>query len=384
MSLLSFSPAQDWLQLWHIAHQSSRSISQLLSVFASPAAALKASPDRWRELDIVTAQIQRFSQWQSGVNSALTQEIDQKISADLHWCSHEGQGLIAIDHADYPSLLKEIADPPPLLFWKGDFTLLNLPQIGIVGTRHPSLTGKNDATAFAQELSQCGLVITSGLARGIDAAAHEGALKNKGKTIAVLGTGVDQVYPRENKILFSRIVNEGGLLLSEFCPGTPPLAQHFPRRNRIISGLSVGTLVIEAAPDSGSLITAKLAAEQGRLVWALPGSRHHLPARGCLQLIREGASLVVDATQILSDLPAMTGWLREQCHLSPSIKERPLPSHLSTTAKHLLEVLGSDCRHADWLIDITGQPASQVLRELMLLEVSGLIATVPGGYERIQ
>lgn len=384
MPTFSSHSARDWLTLWYIVNQSSRSISLLRSVFATPAAALAADCEIWRELHLSATPINRLRQWKNAQHTGLSQEIDDTINRDLRWCESDQQGLLTIDHPDYPALLKEAADPPPLLFWKGNFNLLNLPQISIVGTRHPSLTGKSDAATFAGELSQSGLVITSGLARGIDASAHEGALRHHGGTIAVLGSGINHIYPRENRALFEKIVTQNGLLLSEFCPDTPPLAAHFPRRNRIISGLSLGTLVIEATPDSGSLITAKLAAEQGRLVWALPGSRHHLPAHGCLQLIREGATLVMDSAQVLADLPAMTGWLREQCEATPTPAAAPLPSHLSTTAKQLLDALGSDCRHADWLIDVTGHPAAQVLRELMMLEVSGLIAAVPGGYERLR
>lgn len=383
MTTLSSSPAADWLQLWQLVQQSHRSISQLLFVFSSPAEALKADASLWRGAGVAPAHAQRLALWQQGKDPELDRAVNEDILKTLAWCEQPDHGLIVVDHDDYPILLRETADPPPLLFWRGNASLLDLPQIAIVGTRHPSLTGKNDAAAFAEALARQGLVITSGLARGIDAAAHAGALKANANTIAVLGAGADVVYPKENRQLFERIAQEGGLLLSEYRPGTPPLAAHFPRRNRIISGLSSGTLVVEAAPESGSLITARLAAEQGRMVWALPGSRHHVQAQGCLQLIREGATLVTDTTQIVADLPPMTNWLREQCQPSQEMVTEVLPA-LSTTAQQLLEALGCDCRHADWLIQTTGQPPAKVLRELMMLEVSGLIAAVPGGYERIQ
>lgn len=382
MTLASSAPAADWLQLWRLLHQSQRSMAALLSVFPSPGDALRASPAQWRQAGVAPAQAQRLERWQRGDDPELQRDMQEGTMAALHWCETHGQGLLAIDHADYPALLREIPDPPPLLFWRGNPALLDLPQLAIVGSRQPSLAGKTDAATLAQELAAAGLVITSGLARGIDAAAHEGALAAGGRTVAVLGTGVDQVYPRGNRQLFERIVAEDGLLLSEYQPGTLPLAPHFPRRNRLISGLCLGVLVVEAAPESGSLITARLAAEQGRLVWALPGSRHHPQSRGCLQLIREGATLVTDTRQMLADLPPMTGWLRQQCE-APAHPNRP-PVELSPTARALLDALGCECRHADWLIDATGQPPALALRELTMLEMAGLVAAVPGGYERLR
>lgn len=382
MTLVSSAPAADWLRLWRLLHQSQRSMAALLSVFPSPGDALRGSPAQWRQAGVAPAQAQRLERWQRGDDPELQRDMQEGSLAALHWCETPGQGLLAIDHADYPALLREIPDPPPLLFWRGNPALLDLPQLAVVGSRQPSLAGKTDAATLAQELAAAGLVITSGLARGIDAAAHEGALAAGGRTVAVLGTGVDQVYPRGNRQLFERIVAEDGLLLSEYQPGTLPLAPHFPRRNRLISGLCLGVLVVEAAPESGSLITARLAAEQGRLVWALPGSRHHPQSRGCLQLIREGAMLVTDTRQMLADLPPMTGWLRQQCE-APALPNRP-PVELSPTARALLDALGCECRHADWLIDATGQPPALALRELTALEMAGLVAAVPGGYERLR
>lgn len=384
MTLLTSSAAEDWLRLWRITHQSSRHVALLLKIFSSPRQALQASSHEWQQLGIAPALVARLHAWQVGDDPDLQREMQEGVVADLHWCEQNGQGLLASDHPDYPVTLREVVDAPALLFWRGDIALLNTPQVAIVGTRHPTLTGARDAALFANDLARAGLTVTSGLARGIDAAAHEGALSAKGKTIAVLGTGPDRFYPKENRALQERIVAEGGLLLSEYRPTTAPLPQYFPQRNRIISGLSLGVLVIEAAPDSGSLITAKQAAEQGRLVWALPASRHQAQSRGCLQLIREGATLVTNPQEILADLPPMIGWL--QCSGLAGGEEKQgqsLPAGLSSSARQLLETMGSECRHADWLVESTGQSPALVLRELMMLEMSGLVASVPGGYERV-
>jgi DNA processing protein len=373
------APAVDWLRLWRLVQQSAPSTQKLLRHFESPTRALAASPVEWRALGVAPARAERLASWQYGDAPDLDRELDEGVAADLAWCEAPGQSLLAIDSPDYPALLREIPDPPPLLFLKGDPALLYLPQIAVVGSRHPSLTGKSDAEAFAGELARAGLLINSGMARGIDAAAHVGALRAGCKTLAVLGTGADRPYPRENTKLYQSIVNNGGLIVSEFLPGTLPLALHFPRRNRVISGLSLGVLVVEAAPESGSLITARLAAEQGRMVWALPGSRHNVQAQGCLKLIREGVSAVTEVGQILADLPPMLGLLYEQLN-TPVAPAKPV---LDQELKLVLSALSQEPRHADWVISATGQPPAQVLRALSRLEVAGLIAAVPGGYERL-
>ncbi len=384
MTVSTFAPATDWLRLWCLVHQSHRSTALLLQEFSSPTDALTASPSDWRRLGIAPGQAQRLAHWQQENDPALLREMQEGVLAKLHWCEQPGHTLLAQDHEDYPALLREIPDPPPLLFLRGNSMLLGLPQLAIVGSRKPSLAGRSDAAAFARELAEAGLVITSGMARGIDACAHEGTLNAGGQTVAVLGTGADRAYPRENTGLYDRLVAEGGLIVSEFLPGTLPLAPHFPRRNRIISGLSLGVLVVEAAPESGSLITARMAAEQGRTVWALPGSRHHPQAQGCLKLIREGATAVVNTAQILSDLPPMTGWLREQVTARDNSSSATTQTRLSVEATQVLDALGCECRHADWLIQATGQKPAQVLRLLVELELGGHVAAVAGGYERLR
>lgn len=377
------SPARlaDWLRLWRLAQQAPSVIHKLLTQFDGPGAALSAAPAEWRMLGVGSTSCDRLASWQYGDDLALTRELEEGMAADLAWCEGAGQAVLPLEHPDYPPLLREIPDPPPLLFVKGDQSLLGLPQLAVVGTRHPSLTGRGDAEAFAAALARAGLIITSGMARGIDAAAHVGALRAEGRTVAVLGTGADRPYPRENTKLYQGIVQQGGVIVSEFLPGTLPLAHHFPRRNRIISGLSLGTLVVEAAPESGSLITARLAAEQGRMVWALPGSIHNVQAQGCLKLIREGVTAVTNVDQILADLPPMLAVMRTQLE-SP---ERPGEARPTMAAEErvVLDALGQERRHPDWIIQATGQPPSAVLRILSQLEVAGLVAAVPGGYERL-
>ncbi len=218
----------------------------------------------------------------------------------------DNRHLITLHDARYPTLLREIDDAPPMLFIQGDPTILNLPQIAIVGSRNPSASGRQTATDFAHFLASAGLAITSGLADGIDGAAHQGALETKNSTLAVTGTGLDRVYPAKHRELAHRIAEQGALI-SELPPGTPPIPANFPRRNRIISGLSLGTLVVEAAQKSGSLITARLATEQGREVFAIPGSIHNPLARGCHALIRQGAKLVETAGDILEELAPLLG-----------------------------------------------------------------------------
>lgn len=374
-------PVEDWLRLWRLVQQSSLSVHKLLGQFAGPAEALAASPAEWRGLGVSPERADRLAGWQYGDDAALRKELDEGVAADLAWCQAPANALISLGHPDYPRLLQEIPDPPPLLFLTGDAALLALPQLAVVGTRHPSLAGRADAEAFAGDLARAGLVITSGMARGIDAAAHVGALRAGGRTVAVLGTGADRPYPRENTRLYQHIAEQGGLVVSEFLPGTLPLAQHFPRRNRIISGLSLGTLVVEAAPESGSLITARLAAEQGRLVWALPGSIHNVQARGCLKLIREGVTPITETGQILADLPPMLELLRTQ--LAEAVPRRAPAVAVEAEQGLILEALGQERRHPDWLIQTTGQTPASVLRALSQLEIAGLVAAVPGGYERV-
>lgn len=280
-----------------------------------------------------------------------------------------GIDVLGLDHADYPVLLSAIPDPPPALWIKGERTGLTLPQLGIVGSRHASRSGIQLAYDFAASLAQSGVIACSGLALGIDAAAHQACVDLTKPTVAVLGTGVDRIYPRRHQRLADQILSCGGVLVSEYPPGTAPLQRHFPRRNRIISGLSIGTLVVEAAVRSGSLITARLALEQGREVFAIPGSIHNPLSRGCHALIREGATLVETVGQVIEELGSLLGQLAEPVRDSPSPAEPVLAPEL----ERLLEHIGWEPIWLDHLALRSGLAVPQLQAMLMQLEMDGLI-----------
>ncbi len=307
-----------------------------------------------------------------------------EVDADLAWLgSQPDRHLVALTDARYPRLLAEIPDPPPALFVQGDCSLLADPQIAIVGSRNPTAGGRDNAQEFAGALARTGLIVTSGLAAGIDAAAHCGALEAGGPSIAVLGTGPDRVYPASNLELARRIAHQGALV-SELPPGTGVKAGHFPRRNRLISGLCLGTLVVEATLRSGSLITARLALEQGREVFAVPGSIHNPLARGCHRLIREGAKLVETAQDVLAELASLIEILQ-----IPT--DRPDPGHripateaLDPDYQRLLESIGFDPVGVDVLVTRTGLSAEALASMLLLLELQGHVSSSPGGrYSRV-
>ncbi len=278
-----------------------------------------------------------------------------------------GGTMLVYGAPDYPALLAEIPDPPPLLFVAGNRALLDQPQLAVVGSRNASRTGVALAESFARDLAQRGLCITSGLAWGVDSASHRGALAGGGGTIAVLGTGIDVVYPRRNQALYEQVLAEG-LLVSEFAPGTPPRREQFPQRNRVISGLSLGVLVVEAAVRSGSLITARFALEQGREVFAIPGSIHNPLARGCHRLIREGAALVESAQDILD---AWVGWLPPAlAELETCAAEVPA---LEPGQQRLLNALGFDPLPLDKLSDQCRVTVDELLPDLLTLELEGWV-----------
>lgn len=295
------------------------------------------------------------------------------IETDLAWAKAPGHHLIAWGDAAYPPLLAVLDDAPPALFVAGDPALLSLPQIAIVGSRNPSPTGREIAGEFAAFLAAAGFTVTSGLALGIDGAAHAGALDAGGKTVAVMGTGPDRIYPRRHLELAERI-NASGALVTEFPPGMPPLAENFPRRNRIISGLSRATLVIEAALGSGSLITARLAAEQGREVFAVPGSIRSPLARGCHALIREGAGLVErpsDMLEALGSVPLPPATPAETAGAVTA--SAPDPDY-----RILLDAIGYHPVTADTLSERTGLTSQAVSSMLLILELQGEIEALPG------
>ena len=305
------------------------------------------------------------------------------VDTSLAWAQQPDCHIIALHDSAYPTLLKEIPDPPPLLFVRGDHSLLGLPQLAMVGSRNPSAGGKQLAHDFAASLSRHGLIITSGLALGIDAASHQGALDTGGKTIAVAGTGLDRIYPARHRELGHQIVEQGALI-SEFPPGTPPVAHNFPRRNRIISGLSLGTLVVEAALKSGSLITARLAAEQNREVFAIPGSIHNPLAKGCHTLIQMGAKLITEVNDILDELDPLARFAyahfpsnnvaasgAETDPKSPPFNDFPL-----------LENMGFEPISIDELVERSGLTAEAVSAMLLTMELQGIVTSSGGMYSR--
>lgn len=317
----------------------------------------------------------------SGLSVSYLQTPDwQAVEDDLRWLALPNCHAVTLQDAAYPPLLKQISDPPLVLFIQGDPALLAAQQLAIVGSRNPTAAGEQTAAEFAQHLAGVGLTITSGLAVGIDAAAHRGALSGGGHTIAVAGTGLDRVYPARHRELAHEIANCGALV-SEFPPGTPPRPEHFPRRNRLISGLSLGTLVVEAAPQSGSLITARLAAEQGREVFAIPGSIHNPLARGCHNLIRQGAKLVETTQDILEELGAL--YERGERRSLPGTTESP-GEDKPQEIRNLLDHIGFEPTGVDTLVERSGLTADLVSSMLVVLELHGQIVSAPGGlYTRI-
>ena len=316
---------------------------------------------------------QIFAAGRQAARSVIGQRADllfdfdpsEAVDRTMAWASHPGQTILTLGDEAYPQSLLEIADPPNVLYVRGNSALLQKRGLAIVGSRNATPQGLQTAESFAKALAAKGLCIISGLALGIDAAAHRGALATGGETIAVIGTGADRMYPARNKELALAIA-ERGAIVSEFPLGTPVMSANFPRRNRIISGLSRGVLVVEAAPESGSLITARLAGEQGREVFAIPGSIHSPVARGCHKLIKQGAKLVETANDVLEELG----------HFLPP--DTPTASPSVSSASPVLTALGHDPCSLDELLERTGLSTDLLLGELLTLELSGEVATLPG------
>jgi len=309
----------------------------------------------------------------------LTSPDEALLRSDLEWIETSGVRLILCTDAAYPPLLAQTAQAPPVLFVLGSVEALHSPQLAMVGSRNPTAAGRKTAQDFAAWFASAGLTITSGLAVGVDAASHEGALRVGGITVAVFGTGLDAVYPSENAPLAARI-REHGALVSEFPPRTRPSQRNFPQRNRIISGLSHGTLVVEATHRSGSLVTARWAAEQGREVFAIPGSIHSPLSRGCHKLIRDGAKLVEAADDVLSELQIP---FYKQRVMRTTVAERGVAG-LDKEYEMLLDALGFEPATIDVLAARTGLPGESLASMLLILELEGCVAALPGGrYDRI-
>jgi len=337
------------LRLHRLPQLGPRRFQMLLDAFGSASAAICAPASAWRALGLPAAcgEARRSPEVREGASHALA------------WLERPGQHLLMWDQPGYPALLAELPDAPPLLFVAGDPWILEKPQLAMVGSRRASTPGMDTATAFSRSLAAAGFVITSGLALGIDGAAHRAALEVGGQTVGVLGTGLEKFYPQRHRALADAMIAQGSAVVSEFPLDAGPHASHFPRRNRIISGLSLGVLVVEASVASGSLITARLAAEQGREVYAIPGSIHHPGARGCHQLIRDGAVLVETIEHILE---ALRGWQA----LPLSTAGRPAqPDH------PLLSLLHAAPQTSEALSDASGWALPKVLATLTELEVDG-------------
>jgi len=327
---------------------------------------------------------------QAGLSDEAIEAIrnpDQDLLAsDSDWLGQPGHHLITWDSDRYPALLRDLSSPPAALFVDGDPEALWQPQIAIVGSRNPTRGGLDNARAFATELSHRGLTITSGMASGIDSAAHEAALSAGGLTVAVTGTGLDRVYPATGRGLAEKICRQGALV-SEFPLGTPARREHFPSRNRIISGLSLGVLVVEAGLNSGTLITARLAGNQGRDVFAIPGSIHNPMSKGCHRLIREGARLVENVNQIIEEIAPLAGQLASQLQSQLQFTD---PGELEVAAEDpqleldpeyrlLWSHLGFDPKPVDAIIEQSGLTARAVSAMLLMLELRGMAEAHPGG-----
>ncbi len=359
------SSLRDWLALNRLKGFGPKKILTLLQAFGSPQQVFNASSANLKS---------------SGLSSSAIEQIrtaDRACKEDLDWLNaHPRHHIVTLEDKRYPTLLKELTDPPLLLYVNGDPDLLSLPQIAIVGSRLATPGGLVIAREFSRSLASAGLVITSGLALGVDAAAHSGALEAGGKTIAVLGTGPDRIYPAKHLSLAEQIV-ENGAIVSEFIPGTRPRKENFPRRNRVISGLAVGVLVVEAAKRSGSLITARFAMEQGKEVFAIPGSIKNPQTKGCHTLIREGARLVESVEDIVEELGPMFAVLVPAENDRSS--EEKLNHESGTQHRLVMDILGYDPVSVDQIVERTGLTASDVSSILLELELEGDVCSQAGG-----
>jgi DNA processing protein len=366
----SFSePARFWLALIRAPGIGVAHGTRLLEMFGGPQAALEAGRTGWRAAGISAEAC-----------AGLLEPDWAGVEQDLQWLSGGGRQLITRDDPRYPSRLLETADAPLALFCHGDPALLQRPQLAVVGARTATPSGLETAEAFAAELTRHGLLITSGLALGVDGAAHRGALAADGATLAVCGTGLDRVYPARHRELAHDIAVRG-LLVSEFPTGTPPLSENFPRRNRVISGLSLGVLVVEAALQSGSLITARMALEQGREVFAIPGSIHSPLSRGAHALIRQGAKLTESVHDILEELAPIVNNSGE----SAATAAPGTASITDPMQQRILEALGFEATPVDVLVERLSLSVETLSPALLALELQGRIASAPGGaWQRVR
>lgn len=371
----------DDLSYWLALHKASgigpATFNQLFEHFPNPDV-LFNSPEALKELDLTPAR-------RSAVQKAIQEPDWKAVEQELQWAETAENHILLLSHSKYPELLKQIHAPPPLLFVKGQLDVLNDIQLAMVGSRNPSADGHETAWQFAHHLAQGGMVITSGRALGIDAQSHYGALKANGKSIAVAGTGLDRIYPARHKELAWQLIEQGAII-SEYPLGTGPMKHNFPQRNRIISGLSVGTLVVEAALKSGSLITAQTALEQAREVFAIPGSIHNPLTRGCHQLIKSGAKLVETAEDILEELSSLMIASRMGSSVDAPdsiIADNAVQNSHSLLPKiqqQILKQIGFNPVSIDTIISRSGLSTAEINANLVLLEVNDYIQSHPGGH----
>lgn len=371
-----------WLALWRLPRVGPVTFAKILAyaendlvyLFTQPASTLS-------HCGFSEAQIRLISQFSQDRHSSFGQQVMQDVqwlaASDIHHV------LLCTDSA-YPQQLAEVAGAPPVLFAKGDLDTFAFPQIAIVGSRNPTRVGQDTAYKFAQHFAQQGLITTSGLARGIDAAAHRGALTAEGYTVAVLAHGLDQIYPKANQALADQVAAQG-LLVSEYPVGVGPRAEYFPRRNRIVSGLSVGVLVVEAAKQSGSLITAREAGEQGREVFAIPGSIHNPLAKGCHEIIRQGAKLVEEGRHVVEELlPLLGDYPALDANRGQNVGATDVSSSTQyaeeSSEKQVLSVIEHDSCSVDFVVAETGLSVAEVNSTLILLELDGAIISENGRY----
>lgn len=368
----------DWLRLTLIPGIGGGTQRKLLAAFGLPDAIFAAGSSALRGVI-----------GEKAVHLLRDSHNEASVEAALAWSCLPDQHIVTLADPEYPQMLLQIPDPPSVIYVRGRLDLLNRPALAIVGSRNPTAQGIQNAERFAATFSEAGLVIASGLALGIDAAAHRGALAAGGNTVAFIGTGIDRIYPARNRELALEIAAKGAIV-SEFPIGTPVCASNFPRRNRLISGFSRGALIVEAAVESGSLITARLAAEQGREVFAIPGSIHAPQARGCHKLIKQGAKLVETAQDVLEEL-GWNGW--NEWNASSALSEEPLQvataspvavSPEQEAVSQLLTAMSFDPCSTDDLAVRCGLTAEALSVMLLHLELDGRVASLPGGrYQRL-
>ncbi len=374
-----------WIRLLYAKGIGPQRYIKLLTAIGSPERILQASLSQLKSAGL-----------SKNLATAIIDTAPNAADNDIEWlAADKNHFIITFEDKEYPDLLKQIDSPPPVLFIQGNVSLLQDPQLAMVGSRNPTQGGRDNAYEFAKYLARNGLGITSGLALGVDGFSHKGALDANAPTIAVVATGLDRVYPAKHRDL-AHAISQQGALVSEHTIGTPVRAQNFPRRNRIISGLSVGTLVIEAAIKSGSLITARYANEQGREVFAIPGSIHNPLARGCHQLIRQGAKLVENAAHILEEIsPVLNQYLNMSATESLPLSTRAHNESLTPTSSSddnidsdqrlILQTMGYDPLPIDTLVVQTGLTIDKVSSILLILELQGLVEACGGGqYSRLK